>query len=124
MIRITVTKHDEARLEIIEYDILAWLSWPFDLLAVGYRKLSRIIKLRTRDSCVFTSLEWCKEYFVPSGGVRKPDSHRIVKCSMIPPCRRKWSYETRADYVSSAVDGIGSSMICRGKTERYQKNDK
>lgn len=26
MIRITATKHDKARLEIIEYDILAWLS--------------------------------------------------------------------------------------------------
>lgn len=47
MIRITATKHDEARLEIIEYDILAWLSWPVDLLAEGFRKLSEAVESDT-----------------------------------------------------------------------------
>ncbi len=124
MIRITATKHDEARLEIIEYDILAWLSWPVHLLAEGFRKLSEAVELYAKGSCTVASTEWCQEYFVPSGEARNPDRHKIVKGSMLPPCRRKWSYETRTDYVSAAVDGIGSSMICRGKLERRHKNDR
>ena len=59
MIRITATKHDKARLEIIEYDILAWLSWPVHLLAEGFRKLSEAVELYAKGSCTVASTE-CK----------------------------------------------------------------
>lgn len=124
MIRITATKQDEARLEIIEYDILAWLSWPVHLLAESYRKLREAIELYAKGSCTVASTEWCQEYFVPSGAVRNPGRHKIVKGAMLPPCRRKWSYETRTDYVSAAVDGVGSSVIFRGKVERRHRPER
>ncbi len=122
MLRITVTKHNDEKLEIVEYDVLAWLSWPFDLLLTSCQKLSETVELMTKGSCVVASQEWCKEFFIPSGEVRNPARHQVVKGTLLPPCCRKWRYEARADYVSAAVDGVGSSMVCRGKVERRQKS--
>ena len=122
MVRITVTKHNDERLEVVEYDILAWLSWPFDLLLVGCQKLIATVELMAKGSCVAASQEWCKEFYIPSGEVRNPARHQVVKGALLPPCCRKWRYEARSDYVSAVVDGVGSSIVCRGKTTRRHRN--
>ena len=121
MISITLTTHDDEKLEIVEYEILAWLSWPFEWVFTGCRKLMETVELMRTGSCLVASQEWGKELLVPAGELRNPSRHQVIKGTSFPPVRRCWRYEERTDYVGAVVDGIGSTMVCRGRMERRHR---
>ncbi len=124
MMIITLSTYNDTTQEIIQYDILAWLSWPLELITLGYRRLVEWIKLSTTGSCVALTHEWVKERVIPIGAIGKPSCHRTLRTTILAPYRKVTRYEDRADYQQALENGIGSTVLCKVRVCQRFKNER
>ena len=124
MISIEITRHDDKAQGIIHYNIFAWLGWPRELIDSCYRYLAEQVRLAVTGSCVVFTSGWVKEQFVPTGGLDKPFSHRVLRTTTLKPYRTVTRYEERADYRRAIEEGTGSAMIGCGQARPRSKNDR
>ena len=122
MIRIEIAKHDDKAQEIVQYDLFAWFGWPLELIESAYRRLTEQIRLVVTGSCVVVTGGWVKERFVPTGGLNKPSSHRVLRTVKLMPYRTVTRYEDPSDYRRAIKEGIGSTMLCCGEARPRSKN--
>ena len=124
MVRIEMTVRDDRAQRLTTYDLLAWLMWPFDLLFIVVDAMTEAHRLIISGSCLVTTGDYVKSYFIPAGMSGHPSRFRNMQTTTFAPFRRVVSYESRADY-RHAVEHRGDdkpSLIAAGSARKKERD--
>jgi len=124
MISIEIYVHNDEKLEIVQYDLLAWSIWPYEIAWLVFGTVRETVRMAIHGFYIRTSLTWAKESFVPKGCFDIPIKHRIEKSTRFSPCRTVTRYEDPLDYQQAIKHGSTENLICSGRAEFRSKSDR
>lgn len=101
MISIAIIVRDDRTQNLTTYDLLAWLSWPFDLLSIILDAVTEAYRLIMTGTQIVTTGGHVKSYCVPTGAIGHPHRYMNVLTSRFTPFRRVVRYEARADFLAA-----------------------
>ena len=124
MVSFEVTRHNDEVQEIVQYNVFSFISWPFEIIALGYRFFAEWVEFSATGFCVVLIHEWVRERFIPAGSVGEPSLHRTLRTAKLFPFRTVTRYEEKTDYQQAVKEGIGKTMLFCGRASPRSKNNR